>query len=84
MRSPASHTLRPLSSVLGFDIVELWCPNVDGVLTCDHFFHSEVVKAVVRKIFPDSAPFHPSVSPSWTAHSKRVRVVKFLFILLRY
>lgn len=73
MPSATVATLRPLHSVLGFDIIEFWTPSSDsGVLTCLHYFHSDAVKVVVRKIFPDSAPFHPSVSETWKRNSLRL------------
>lgn len=70
--SATASTLRPLSAVLGFDIIELWSASIDGVLSCQYFYHSEAVQSVVRKIFPDSAPFHPSVSASWKQNSTQV------------
>ena len=71
MPTVTASTLRPLSSVLGFDIIEMWA-SVEGNLTCQHYFHSEAVQAVVRKVFPDSVPFHPSSSPTWQQNSRQV------------
>lgn len=71
-KSVTASTLRPLTSVLGFDIIELWSVPLDGGLVCQHYYHSEAVQMVVRKLFPDSAPFHPSMCESWTGNSRHL------------
>ena len=74
MSTVTASTLRPLTEVMAFDIVELWSLSAEGRLECHHYHHSEAVQVVVQRIFPDSAPFHPSVSESWTRNSRQVGV----------
>lgn len=82
MSNITSSTLRPLTSVLGFDIIELWsvAPDTEVGYMCQHHCHSEAVQKVVRKIFPDSEPFHPTVSESWMHNSKQVCHVTDCFV----
>jgi hypothetical protein len=73
MSSVTASTMRPLSSVLGFDIIELWSTSLEGGLACQHYYHSDAVQQVVRKMFPsESSPFHPSMSESWMENSRQV------------
>ena len=82
MSTVTASTLRPLTEVMAFDIVELWSLSAEGRLECQHYHHSEAVQVVVQRIFPDSAPFHPSVSESWTHNSRQVGVCVCVCVVL--
>jgi hypothetical protein len=73
MMTPTPQTLSTLSTVLGFDVIEFWTPDDNNDLRCLHFYLSESVKIVVKRIFPEEVNFSPGMSDSWRMNSLRVR-----------
>lgn len=69
MLSPTPQTLSPLSSVLGFDVIEYWTPDENNELRCLYYFLSDSVKQVVKRIFPEETAFSPALSDSWRLNS---------------
>lgn len=70
--NPTPETLAPLSSVLGFDVIEFWGPDDLNILQCLYYFLDDSVKQVVRRIFPNDADFKPAMSASWRENSLKV------------
>jgi hypothetical protein len=70
--NPTPETLAPLSSVLGFDVIEFWGPNDLNELQCIHYFLNDSVKQVVKRIFADVSDFKPAQSANWRENSIRV------------
>ncbi len=79
MMTATPQTLSTLSSVLGFDVIEYWTPDENNELRCLHYFLSDSVKQVVKRIFPEESVFSPALTESWRANS--IQVFMSLFLL---
>ena len=80
--SATSQTLSILSSVVGFDVIEYWTPDDNGDLQCEHFYISNSVKQVVKRIYPDEASFSPGMSTSWRQNSLKVFVYRCYDVMI--
>lgn len=77
MLSATPQTLSTLSSVLGFDVIEYWTPDENNELRCLHYFLSDSVKQVVKRIFPEETAFSPALSDPWRINSLQVIIILF-------
>jgi hypothetical protein len=73
MTTPTPQTLSTLSTVLGFDVIEFWTPDENNDLRCLHYYLSESVQQVVKRIFPEESAFSPALADSWKNNSLQVR-----------
>lgn len=77
MLTATPQTLSTLSSVLGFDVIEYWTPDENNELRCLHYFLSDSVKQVIKRIFADESAFSPAIADSWRSNSLRVFIISF-------
>ena len=68
-------TLSSLSTVLGFDVIEYWTPDENNELRCLHYYISDSIKQVVKRIFTDEAAFSPALAESWRNNSLQVTII---------
>lgn len=82
MMTATPQTLSTLSSVLGFDVIEYWTPDENNELRCLHYFLSDSVKQVVKRIFPEESAFSPALTESWRLNSLQVSLFLESFFLI--
>jgi hypothetical protein len=66
-------TLSSLSTVLGFDVIEYWTPDENNELRCLHYYLSDSIRQVIKRIFSDETAFSPAFAESWRNNSLQVR-----------